>query len=92
MTLRRLAKERAGQGLVEYALLLTLVALAVIAAAAMLGQQTSRTVQGAQTVLGGQVAAPCLSPGAGGANPSQGGASPGQCRNGASGQAGGTRP
>ena len=44
-TLWRKAKERSGQSLVEYALILALVSIVVIAALSVLGERTKNTFE-----------------------------------------------
>ncbi len=93
--LRRLVRDRAGQGVVEYALLMVLVALVVIGAAMMLGRNaTDRVADIGDAVAGAPGAAPRAQGGTGGSGrggppgdcvtPGQGGANPGT--------AGGTAP
>jgi len=53
--LKRLVKEEEGQGLVEYALILALIAIVVIGAMQLLGGQVGTTFNNITTKLGGTV-------------------------------------
>jgi pilus assembly protein Flp/PilA len=50
--LKKFVKDESGQGLAEYALILALVALVVIAALTTLGTKTKEKMQGVATELG----------------------------------------
>ncbi len=52
MLMRNFIKDEGGQGLAEYALILALVALVVIAALTTLGTKTKEKMEGVATKLG----------------------------------------
>lgn len=70
-------RNRSGQGLVEYVLIVALVAVTLVAALLLFQQAAANIFQSATTAV------ECPGPGQGGANPGNGGGvAPGQCKQG----------